>query len=288
MTGKLVQGGPSSNGTHGTMKFALCPRAYALAKVYPKHAAGARGLGGLVHAGLAQHYQRMAAWQKGLAWQEWASPEDAIYHEGKALPAATVAFACEIIARYQEHYPKEHETWEVLLVEQEVAYKLPGCEHLPPKTARLDLAFRSVADKRIWIPDHKTAFEFKASQKWSYPRTLQFLFLQYLGKQLAGDAFAGVLINRIQTDPDKIKFDRIKAEYIPARVRSVPHTVAFYDGVRASMDKMVLDPADYPANPSEDTCQGRYHRCDHWQECDAAWPDSAGLHPGIAKLIQGT
>ena len=46
-----------------------------------------------------------------------------------------------------------------------------------------------------------------------------------------------------------------------------------------------LDPADYPANPSEDSCQGRYNRCDHAEECDAAWPENAGLHPKIKKMI---
>lgn len=261
---RLIFSGESPFGNHRYETFMLCPRKYAhkyigergeeKEKVARKKATS---LGTLVHVGLAHWYkirqdpanaQRLYAPTEAVKAAAHYDGSEALSEQAQAIVAAyTVEFAAERV--------------NVLHVEEVFTLDFQGA----PLTARVDLIFETRGDQRVYCVDHKTTGSASNRHAEMYAPTGQFSTLRWIGQELWGDRFGGVILNLIQTDP--IKFLRPTLPAMPAHTRNFPTTIQqTYSRILALAGQ---PPEAYPRHPSEHTCWTRYGRCDHYEKCES-------------------
>lgn len=281
----LINTGPSPNGMHAAETFAICPRRRGF-NAHPIPGAprftDALARGTLVHVGLAHHYARMRAKQRGEDPDRFYPVADAVRlmvgavePVERAVMARHVAPVMVALAAYDAHYATEITTTEIVAVEQVVEIPLPGFggEGEPAaKTARIDLITRKTTPgSKLLFTDHKSAARIQREQAWYYARTWQFLGLRWLGRAL-GDVFGGVVLNQVQVGVAGPAFRRPSMDPVPGFFLSMPAGLAYFERLRWTFEKSGLPPALWPAVASEHTCRGRYSRCDHAARCEAAYP----------------
>lgn len=257
----LLITGESTNGMHRQECFDICNRKYYFKYIEFKKTSGkARGLGSLIHLGLAHLYARMRAKQRGEDHEVYHTPYDAI-------KLATVygmevdsekALAC--VSGYISKYMAEDREKEILYVEEVFEVNIGGVA----KTVRPDLVYRSKINNKIYIVDHKTTGYLSKNHTVWYSMTYQMLLLQHVGVALFGNEFGGVIINYIQTG-EKMLFKR--EGVIVCNAAYDDFIPAIIDGQKNIDEKAGKGKDAYLPTFSEHTCWTRYGICDFYQLC---------------------
>jgi hypothetical protein len=268
---KFINAGSSGEwGWHATELAMRCPRLFAYnhrCKVESFREGDRPPLlkGSLVHQGLAHHYARIQAEQRGEDPEQWATPELAIEHEAVALgqyAAQYVPLAKKAVAEYRLHWL--HEKLDVLNVEDVFTAEIGGFKF----TQRFDLVVRDHTGKVVII-DHKTTGRISSSGT-RYTLSGQFLGMMAFGRNIWGDEFGGVRINFIEL-PQLLaapcKFTRIEPDPAPMALKGFSLTVLHARQRIEHLDASGIPPNEWPMALSEQTCVTPYGLCDAFELC---------------------
>jgi hypothetical protein len=286
----LIDPGPSPRGWHRLETFLQCPQRYAF-----KYVAGATGtdgldaptpatayplaLGSLAHVGLAHHYTRMQARQRGRDPDAWHEPLDAVRELARRKSLVepgngtvwddALGKALTVTRNYIEHYAGRDD-FTVLSVEDvwEIRYPLP----VPIRkgetdvllTARVDLVQQDRAGK-VWFTDHKTSAKITSDHARFYGISGQLINYRHIGRAVFGERFGGVMVNLVQTAFPG--FSRVVLDPAPALSEKFPRIVADAETGIARMEAEGRAVADWPAAASELVCWHRYGPCAHIDRC---------------------
>lgn len=289
MTKILINSGPSRRGWHRLELFLRCPQLwiyrYIIQAPYLVNAERMPLVrGSLGHVGLAHHYARMRAAQRGENPDSYYDVEEAMELVAPTfgdmgpdiLPVArgAVRFYCQKYATEQV---------KVLDVEREVEAQVRWNGRGPYLfTQRIDLAYEG-ADGRVWIEDHKFVAQMRAKVPKRYTLSGQFQGLQWFGRAIYGERFGGVRVNIIQV-PNKdpvfgtdARVERIRLEPAPAMLERFPQLVCDAEEGIARLTEEIesgrRSPYQAPAAAQEQVCQGPYGLCDAFEAC--RWGDAA-------------
>lgn len=286
----LLDTGPSPKGWHRLEKFMTCPRKFALQRAVA--ATGERSpesmatvLGSMCHIGIAHHYAIKGAQQRGgvIVGGQLITDPSALYSPEEALEIVAgtkrglwleaLDKAQTTIRAYREHYANEQS--KVLMVETVLWYRCgvdpdrpdaPLGEGKYDQSGRVDLA-SMFASGSIHIIDHKTTSR-PSNQADYYGRSGQFMLYGHMGHSIFGDAFKGVLLNMIDLGTVSPRFTRPQLPPVPGKYRRFRSDVVYAEDAIAALERRGLKPADWPAHPSEHTCQTRYSACPVAMQCD--------------------
>ena len=262
---KLLDTGPSPRGWHRLQVMLQCPQKWGYH--YELGLGGKKDSpplirGSLIHLGLAHHYSRMKARQQGTDPEEWLKPltamrEKAFKENDAWMRELEVSTNC--YEAYIEHWADE--TIEILEVER-LAYTMIGRNAF---TGRFDLVYRDRRGK-IWVCDHKTTGRIQSSQKKFYSISGQLAGYAYLGRQLYGDKFGGMILNLVQhTKP--CKFVRMPLPPAPHLVSKFPQIVLDAEERIKSLKESGRSPDNWPMAANELTCYSRYGPCNYLDNC---------------------
>lgn len=258
-----VPGGASRRGSHYVGVFDECQQRWSyqhLLKLEPRVEPGRRGLGTVLHLGLAARYLRMAG-------GDCLEPIEAMRQETSRRLAHLVPEAEEIYRAYERRWAGEADQLRVLAVEQEVEATLDG-EMI---TARPDLVIEQGGI--AYVIDHKSSSGDVASHHREWEMRRQMILLEALGELLIapsfGLPFGGVLINTVGTRRDRssggYEFARnrvlIERALREPALRAMAEILREADAARASG----RDPWQYRRN--NDACRGRYGMCNFAPLC---------------------
>jgi len=266
---KLLDTGPSPRGWHRLQLMLECPQKWGFHYELGyggKHESPPLIRGSLIHLGLAHHYSRMKARQQGTDEDEWMRPLTAMrekaYREGYAWEAE-LDRTISCLKAYLDKW--EGEKIEILEVER-LAYTMIGDNAF---TGRFDLVYRDRQGK-VWVCDHKTTGRIQPSQKKFYGISGQLAGYAYLGRQIYGDAFAGMMLNMVQhTAP--CKFLRIPLPPAPNLITRFPQIVTDAENRIKSLRESGRSPDNWPMAANELTCYSRYGACPYLEKC--RWGD---------------
>jgi len=227
--------------------------------------------GTLVHLGLAHHYARKLAAQRGEKCDLYA-PVEAMERLTRLEIAAggfaplwqeQLANAVVAVAGYIAHYATER--WRVLHVEEVFGLRFGEAQI----TQRFDLVVE--IDGWVYTVDHKTSAKITADHRRFYALSGQFIGMTWIGKYTWGDRFGGPILNLVEVNGSgKPRFQRPALELLPAQVAAFGATVAT---TFARMRDAAQYPVDqWPKSPSEHTCWTRYGACDHIERCGVKAP----------------
>ena len=265
--------GRSSAGWSSYGCFRKCPRkfAYENRNNVESKRGGARGLGTLVHALLAHHYSGWAASGGSPSGAEEVAQE---VGEECGVGADDRKLALDLYREYCAHYATQD--WEAVTVEVEhkIGF-LPkdgridvvehGTEGSVPYTSRIDLVARDRQGK-VWIVDHKTAAKVRGNEKLRYGLSGQMHGFHWIGRYYYGDAFAGTMLNLLQTRAGTL-FRRVRPIPAPRMVEEFPRLVVQTAGEIAKLDGWARSVADWPTANNETVCLSTYGLCDHAERC---------------------
>lgn len=273
---KFVNAGSSGQfGWHAVELAMKCPQAFAYNYRVDWGNPGKPGTGekpallkgSLVHQGLAHHYLRVRDYQDGLEQTEWADPDDAIDDCASKLgPYAGkyVQLAKEVVRSYAAHFCNE--SWSPMDVEEVFTANIGGRNF----TQRLDLVVRD-ASGRVLIVDHKTTGMITPETAQRYALSGQFLGMANFGRLIYGEQFGGVWLNLIELPPPgtnrQPKFLRQPIAPAPNALRLFPLTVHHARERIEELDKMNLDPMEWPKALSETVCVNSYGACEWFEMC---------------------
>jgi len=262
----LIHTGPSPAGWHRLQLFLECPQRYAW-----NYLAGLKGInndapplvkGSLVHLGLAQHYSRVKAIQKGEDPEQFYEPNEAIDVMGEVQGGPWKEFgplAKDVMDEYLLRW--RNERFKVVAVEELLEAQISGYRF----TGRMDLVIED-GEGKIWIVDHKTTGRLNPKQRRFYSVSGQILGYQWLGKLHFKERFAGMKLNMIQHGGD-FKFQRFDVEPAPKLFAKWPTAVK---DAEEGIEKLMAEgrPADeWPIAPSELVCFHRYGACNYLEQC---------------------
>lgn len=272
-TNKLLDTGPSPKGWHRLQTMLECAQKFAYAygveegaghrqKEKDETKSPALIRGSLMHLILAHHYMRIQARQQGTDPNEWMDPTDAVNEMclqkgGDWAKHADVIHDC--YAAYRGRWATEE--FKVLEVERLAYAKIKG--HL--FTGRFDLV---IEDRRgeVWVIDHKTSSRLTATQRKYYGVSGQLIGYSYLGQQIYGEKFAGLMLNQIQhTKP--CKFARIPLPPAPNLLRKFPQIVDDAETRIQELRASGRKEDSWPMAANELTCFHRYGACKFLDRC---------------------
>ena len=262
---KLLQTGPSPRGWHRLQLMIECPQKWAYRyKMDLDQRTDSAPLikGSMMHLALAHHYMRIQARQQGTDPDEWMTPWDALEaiceKEGEAW-----AVHLDNIGRCYEAYCLQwiDEQLEIIAVEK-MAYAKIG-DHM--FTGRFDLIYRDKRGK-VWICDHKTTTRIQPTQKKFYGISGQLIGYAYLGHQIYGAAFGGMILNQIQ-HKNPFKFNRMVLPPAPNLLKRFPQVVEDTEKRIAELEASGRPFDQWPLAINELTCYSRYGPCTHLDRC---------------------
>lgn len=273
---KLLETGPSPRGWHRLQLMLECPQKWAYEYRLKDRSAGGGGgtksvpliKGSMMHLALAHHYMRMQSEQQGTDIDEWLPPIEALEAACRKEGRAWQEHFDSIASCYREYALRwADESMKIVAVEK-MAYAKIG-EHL--FTGRFDLVYE---DRRgmIWICDHKTTTRLMGSQKRYYRASGQLVGYAYMGREIFGDRFAGMVLNQVQHKPP-CKFQRITLPPAPNLMLRFPATVEDAEGRIAALEAEGRPYTQWPMAMNELTCYTRYGACPHLEKCQ--WGDAA-------------
>lgn len=224
-----------------------------------------RGLGTVVHAGIAAHYLRRMG-RPGM------SPEEAAMEAASRLrlTPALQHRAIKATQSYVRTFGAERFGPVSVETEYEIAFgpEYGGGGDLGdvPYTARLDIVLESPGGK-VFIVDTKTAVRPSSAALDAYALHGQMHGFQWIGRATWGAKFGGVLISTVGSDEPF----RCTREPVPA----APHLVAaFPRSIRNTAAEIAWwteingpDPKDYDPLAQETGCKTTYGFCDYRQPC---------------------
>lgn len=290
---ELINGGPSRRGWSRLGTLTFCLQKYALTYGTGKRSAPSpeQAAGTVIHAGLAHTYARRGATWRGrgaddlpgctAAGHRYTDPAQLLEpREAMAAAAAEIqaengikvnvdnAIAC--VAAYFDHY---REVWRVLHVEDEYSADVADPDRKDPEGKPLSYLYTGRADLvveiqgRTLILDHKTMGGTRATPQLQdeYSLSGQMIGWQWLGEQVYGNRFGGVLLNLVGRDAP-YRFIRPPLHAAYERVRQFPWVVI--DAERRLADMGDRDLASYtPQLSGGDGCMGRFGGCKVAEKC---------------------
>lgn len=261
----LLETGPSEIGWHSHGSILTCPQKYAYGALLglPQSYSKPRSLGTALHLAMA-HWYFKAGSPEAWAISNLAEPEVAI-NLYLGLESEVLSHAHYLWREYQEFYPIESDLaeWQVLEVESDLRVSIDDI----PYAQRADLVWKRRSDNKVFMVDHKTMGGFgNAYGVDQYAMSGQILGLQWIGKELYGPMYGGILINAIRTTPAKQteRFFRSPPPSAPDAVRRFPDLVRRARRLKVEFSK--LAPLDYPRVADSTVC-GAYGGCDYLATC---------------------
>lgn len=262
----LINTGPSPRGVHRLEQALICPQLYAYRHRLEKETSNKDALvkGSLLHVGLAHYYAQQRAVQRGEDPAAYHDPLPAIElasAEWGVTGTAWKALASQAVSAYMTQYMMEKFT---IIGVEDLVETMIGPYRL---TARWDLVTQDSQGK-FWIYDHKSTGRIVAKTSERYTMALQFLAMQYMGREKFGDKFGGVRINLVGLTPVG-HFHRTSPEAAPNALMRFPQIV---EDAEAIIERYATrDPWDWPKAASEQVCQRPYGPCDYLDLC--RWGD---------------
>jgi hypothetical protein len=285
---RLINTGPSERGAHRLESMLKCPQLYAYSYLLARQrgdgavveAFGASEplvRGTMLHVGLAHHYARIRAAQRGENPEEFYEPHDAIEAAIDTMNRAEQRTAEGLRARvhgvidkYVAHYGEERQ--EIVEVEQPVEATIGGHR----VTQRWDLVTKDLAG-RYWITDHKGAAKIESKTFRRYTLSIQFLVMHTIGALTFREKFGGIRINVVSFEgaPERYRFARASPEPAPFALSRLPRTIADAEGLIKFYEN--FDPWEYTRVFSEQVCLGPYGPCPGMELC--RWGPNAPIAP---------
>jgi len=264
----LINTGPSPRGVHRLETALRCPQLHAYTH-YVKGALDGESRdplvrGSLLHVGLAHYYARMKAEVEGTNPNRFYEPMDAVERAAPLFGADGMRLREIVIPRvrgYIAHYAVEQ--FDIVSVEELVATMVGGY----PLTARWDLVVRDRSGK-FWIYDHKGTASIDAKSTSRYDLSLQFLAMQWMGREKWGEFFGGVRVNLVGFQREG--FTRVSPAPAPWALAHFPQTV---QDAEAIIERNALrDPWEWPKAFSEQVCMTAYGPCPAVTLCEWGKP----------------
>lgn len=277
----LLNAGPSERGWHRIEGASRCLRLFAWresgALVWKSSDPLVKG--SLLHIGLAHVYARKRCELNGDDPDTYMTPDDAI--KALAVLESEKAPTAHEAALWRVHAPNiilatrayenrwKHCTWEPIMVEEELRAQIPKIRPHYSKedtflfTQRADLAVRD-QDGKYWIVDHKSCYRIESKTLRQHILDGQFIGYQIFGRKKWGRDFAGVIVNRVKLS-DPYDFDRTTLEPAPDAMKRFAKNLALQEHM-VDMFKG-KPPEEWPAAYSNQTCWGKYGRCDAYELC---------------------
>lgn len=277
----LLDTGPSTHSWRRLEDFLHCPQLFAYKHLLKLDLGSREPLvrGSIGHAGLAHHYARLRAHQRGEDVERYYSPAEAMMRVADRLSAdgKLLKLALAAVQSYAAAHTQELETLEILKVEEQVAATIRWPSHLlaanPARaeaalriTQRQDLVYRERATRKIFICDHKFVGHIEAKTLGRYIPSGQFLLMQWFGHAMYGDAFGGAVVNVVSIeDPPAMRRESIGPA--PNLLGRLPQILCDGEEQIQRLAAEGRDPMEYPAAISETACWTPYGRCDGWDLC---------------------
>lgn len=265
---QLLNAGPSPRGWSRLGTMLQCPQRYAWTYVLPPEEGGGRPntispaliRGSMIHTGLAHHYQRMQTRVNGGDPEEFYKPVDAMHmqaiQEGDDW-IKEIDYCSSALQAYISHYGME--TFEVVGVEQTMYANIGPYQ----VTGRADLIIRDTNGK-VWIVDHKTTGRINNSQQKYYGISGQLIGYEFMGRQIFGDEWGGMLLNLIQ-HRSPYKFVRHELPPAPNMLVRFPEMVRIAEERIETLKDTPVD--QYPMAMNELVCYHRYGACEFVEKC---------------------
>lgn len=266
---ELINAGPSPRGWSRLGAMLQCPQKYAYTFILPEDQGGGKGAknspalikGSLLHTGLAHHYRIMQARQNGEDEKQWFEPLVAMQlqalQEGEEWLEHLEDCNAALNA-YIAHYGVE--TFYVVAVEHMISTKIGDYE----VTGRADLIIQSRSDNKVYIVDHKTTSRISGSQVKSYGISGQLIGYDYMGREMFGDLWGGMILNQLQ-HKDPIKYNRVTLPPSPNMLVRFPQLVRDAEEMIARYSTRPVD--EYPMVMNELICYHRYGACPFVDKC---------------------
>ena len=262
----LLDAGPSPKGWSRLATILQCPQKYAYTYLLPEDQGGGKGAGNspalikgsLVHTGLAHHYRRMMADQQGEDRSQWYEPLMAMqfqaYKEGEDWEEQLEA-SQDTVKAYISHYGVEE--FKIVAVE-EMIYTNIGSHMV---TGRADLIIQQRSTGKVWIVDHKTTSRISSAQVKYYGISGQLIGYEYMGRELFGEHWGGMLLNQIQHTKEgkPNKYNRVELPPAPNMLARYPKIVRDAEARIEELENRGVH--DYPMAMHELTCFHRYGAC---------------------------
>lgn len=277
----LLDTGPSSHSWRRLEDFLHCPQLYAYRHLLKLDLGNREPLvrGSIGHAGLAHHYARLRAHQRGENPDIYYTPAEAMMRVADRLGAdgKLLRLALAAVQSYAAAHVSEAETLEILKVEEQVAATVRWPSHLlqanPARaemelrvTQRQDLVYRDRLAKKVYICDHKFVGYVEAKTLGRYIPSGQFLLMQWFGHAVYGDAFGGSVVNVVSIeDPPTMRREAIGPA--PNLLGRLPQILCDAEEAIVRLAAEGRDPWEYPAAISETACWTPYGRCAGWDLC---------------------
>ena len=231
--------------------------------------------GSLLHIGLAHYYIRKQIKLSGGNPDDYFTPDDAV----RKLSAigASEASTAHATALWRVSVPnivlalKAYEarwmncSWEPVMVEEELRAHIPKYSQDGSFlfTQRADLAVKD-ADGTYWIVDHKSCYRIESKTLRQHILSGQFIGYQLFGRKKWGKNFGGVIVNRVKLS-NPYGFDRTVLEPAPAAIKRFAKNLSLQEHMVDMFEGK--PPLEWPAVYSDQTCWGKYGKCDAFELC---------------------
>lgn len=251
----------------GTML--MCPRKYALQYLGQPHKneekkspnpALVKGI--LIHLALAHYYESKKPQHNP---NDVYTFDEAMYKKCEQIPEwyPYLSVSHETVVQYIFNYCRKNEDSKMKVLDVEKLIKTKIGEQTI--TGRVDLIAEDL-DGKVWFVDHKTTNKIE-EQKQYYSASGQMIGYQYIGKEMYGDKFGGMLLNLIKLadDQEDAIFVRYRIEASQSMLEgwkvSVKHSLSLMDSLKGK------DISEYPMAMHELICQHRYGPCRFIEKC---------------------
>jgi hypothetical protein len=264
----LLNAGASPRGWSRLSTILRCPQQYAYTYILSEEDGGGRSggnspaliKGSLIHTGLAHHYRRMMADQQGEDREQWYEPMIAMQFQAAAEGVDWIdclEASQDCVKDYISHYGVEE--FKVVAVEEMISTQIG--EHLV--TGRADLIIQQRSTGKVWIVDHKSTGRISGAQSKYYGISGQLIGYEYMGREIFGEHWGGMLLNQVQHT--KPKYNRVELPPAPNMLARFPQVVRDAEERIAQLESR--DVHNYPMAMNELTCYHRYGACNFVDKC---------------------
>lgn len=164
-------------------------------KLYPRASSPALGWGGVVHSALEHFFKTGSVEGAMLAIEgtEAIMPLERMEREGSHLTPERLRM---VLNGYAKEYKKDLDTWDIIAIENDARVNIND-----------DIVWQGIhdlivrIDGLIYIIDHKSTGKKVASDYYSasFDTSQQMTSYHWMGQELYGDEFGGIIINAIQS-----------------------------------------------------------------------------------------
>ena len=166
-------------------------------KLYANTNNPAMGWGGVVHSGLEQFFKTGSITDAMVALEDTVDiqPLERMEREGSYYTTERLRM---VLDAYALEYKDDFDQWEILGVENNTMVDIS--DDIKWQGIH-DLVVRDLEDGLIYIIDHKTTAKKVNSSYYaeSFDMSQQMTSYHWMGEQLYGDAFGGIIINALQS-----------------------------------------------------------------------------------------